>query len=63
MISVQYRLLNLQYDNADVHELLTVVMLAYSTTILPLLFSQFGAESVLQLSISPQFPTKVFGYP
>ncbi|KAN0119275.1 hypothetical protein V8E51_001483 [Hyaloscypha variabilis] len=42
MISVQYRLLNLQYDNADVHELLRVVMLAYSTTILPLLFSQFA---------------------
>jgi hypothetical protein len=39
MTSVQYRLLNLGYNNDDNHELLRVVMLAYSTTILPLLFS------------------------
>lgn len=42
VISVQYRLLHLQYDNEDAHELLRVVMLAYSITILPLLFSHFG---------------------
>lgn len=47
MISVQYRLLNLKYDNKDGHELLRVVMLAYSAAILPLLFSQFGATPVL----------------
>jgi hypothetical protein len=41
MISVQYRLLNLQYENKDAHELIRVVMLAYSITILPLLFSHF----------------------
>jgi hypothetical protein len=43
MISVQYRLLNLAYDDKDAHELLRIAMLAYSTTILPILFSQFGA--------------------
>jgi hypothetical protein len=42
MISVQYRLLHLQYGNDDAHELLRVVMLAYSITVLPLLFSHFG---------------------
>jgi hypothetical protein len=47
MVSVQYRLLNLQYDDKDTHELLRVAMLAYSATILPLLFSQFGAASHL----------------
>jgi hypothetical protein len=43
MISVQYRLLHSQYGEDDTHELLRVVMLAYSTTIFPLLFFQFGA--------------------
>jgi hypothetical protein len=43
MISVQYRLLLLQYDDEDLHEILRVVMLAYSTTILPLLFSQYDS--------------------
>jgi hypothetical protein len=43
MISVQYRLLHLQYGEEDAHELLRMVMLAYSTTIFPLLFFQFGA--------------------
>ncbi|KAH7386295.1 hypothetical protein BKA64DRAFT_758856 [Cadophora sp. MPI-SDFR-AT-0126] len=47
MISVQYRLLHLKFDDEDVHELLRVVMLAYSATILPLLFSQFGGYSSL----------------
>jgi hypothetical protein len=48
MVSVQYRLLNLQYDNKDEYELLRVVILAYSATILPLLFSQFGAAPHLR---------------
>jgi hypothetical protein len=71
IISVQYRLLNLEYDDKDVHELLRVVLLAYSTTILPLLFVQFGApspfiypslESCLQRSliISDQFSNEEF---
>lgn len=32
----------MQYGNDDAHELLRVVMLAYSIIILPLLFSHFG---------------------
>jgi hypothetical protein len=46
MISVQYRLLHLQYDNNDTHELLRIVMLIYSTTILPPLLSLFGAAGL-----------------
>lgn len=42
MISVQYRLLHLQYGEDNAHEMLRIVMLAYSTTIFPILFSQFG---------------------
>ncbi|KUJ24014.1 uncharacterized protein LY89DRAFT_776211 [Mollisia scopiformis] len=53
MISVQYRLLNLEYDMEEPHELLRVVMLAYSATILPLLCSQFGAPASLSC---PSFP-------
>jgi hypothetical protein len=44
MISVQYRLLYLQYGEDDAYELLKMVMLAYSTTIFLFLFSQFGAR-------------------
>ena len=51
MISVQYRLLHLQYGEDDVHELLRVVMLAYSTTIFPLLFFQFGATPLSYSSL------------
>ena len=47
MVSIQYRLLHLKYDSKDAHELLRVVMLAYSTTVLPLLFSQVGGYSSL----------------
>ena len=42
MISVQYRLLHLQYGEDDAQELLRMAMLVYSTTIFPVLFSQFG---------------------
>ncbi|PVH81931.1 hypothetical protein DL98DRAFT_570798 [Cadophora sp. DSE1049] len=60
MISVQYRLLHLKYDVTDAQELLRVVMLAYSITILPLLFSQFGGYSSLSfLSFQECFPTHV----
>jgi hypothetical protein len=52
MISVQYRLLHLQYVEDDAHELPRVVMLAYSTTIFPLLFFQFGATPLSY----PSFP-------
>ena len=47
MISIQYRLMHLKYEFKDAHELLRVVMLAYSATVLPLLFSQFGGYSSL----------------
>ena len=57
MISVQYRLLHLQYDNEDAHELLRMVLLAYSTTIFSPLFSHFGA---LPLSY-PSLPTCLRG--
>lgn len=43
IISIQYQLLNLTYDNKDAHKLLRVVMLAYTISILPLLLPQFGA--------------------
>ncbi|KAK0111454.1 hypothetical protein ONS95_001811 [Cadophora gregata] len=43
MISIQYRLLHLKYENSDPHELLRVIMLDYSATVLLLLFCQFGA--------------------
>lgn len=46
MISVQYRLLHLQYDPEDAHELLRMVILAYSMTIFPPLFSHFGAPPI-----------------
>lgn len=52
MISVQYRLLHLQYDKEDTHELLRMVILAYSTTIFPPLFSHFGAAPISYPSLS-----------
>jgi hypothetical protein len=42
MISAQYRLLHMQYDSKDPHELLRMVMLAYTTTIFSPLLSDFG---------------------
>lgn len=51
MISVQYRLLHLQYDKEDAHELLRLTILAYSTTIFPPLFSPFGVTPLNHSSL------------
>lgn len=52
MISVQYRLSHAEYDNDDVHELLRIVLLAYSTIIFPSIFCHFGVPPISYPSLS-----------